>query len=62
MRTLASIGAILLAVLALGWTAGLQRQAGCVHAGRVSCSVLLWDDGHAKPGDGFGGEGDGFGR
>jgi ABC-type proline/glycine betaine transport system substrate-binding protein len=65
MRALVLTGAAVVAALALAWTAGLQHQANCVHAGRVSCSVLPWDDGQRAmkaPSDGFGGEGDGFGR
>jgi hypothetical protein len=45
MKTLVAVGSALLAALALAWTAGLEHQANCVHAGRVSCSVLPWDDG-----------------
>jgi hypothetical protein len=40
--------AAVVAALALAWTAGLEHQANCVHAGKTGCSVLPWKDGHAK--------------
>jgi hypothetical protein len=48
--------AAVVAALALAWTAGLEHQANCVHAGKTGCSVLPWKDGHAPktPDDGWG--------
>jgi hypothetical protein len=46
MRALVLTGAAVVAALALAWTAGLEHQANCVHAGKVGCSVLPWKDGH----------------
>jgi hypothetical protein len=46
LRTLVLTGAAVVAALALAWTAGLEHQANCVHAGKVGCSVLPWKGGH----------------
>jgi hypothetical protein len=40
----------LLIVLTLGvfWAGGEQHRGNCIDRGRVSCSVLPWDNGNAR--------------
>jgi hypothetical protein len=51
MRALILTTAAVVAALALAWTGGLEHQANCVHAGKVGCSVLPWQDGHLSEQD-----------
>ncbi len=47
MRLLAV--ASIIASLTLLWFVADNHYQGCVDRGRVSCSVLPWDQGEAKP-------------
>jgi O-methyltransferase involved in polyketide biosynthesis len=37
------------ALFTLLWLAGEQHRANCLIADRVACSVLPWQEGHARP-------------
>jgi hypothetical protein len=40
---------LLLLVAGVAWNAGEMHRRNCQAAGRVACSVLPWQAGHAKP-------------
>ena len=46
------IAAVLLALAIVGsllWIGGEMHRQNCIRAGRVSCSVVPWDNGHLAP-------------